>query len=224
MVLNGLCEEIVQSTHGCLGCAVVDLDTGLPLAWAVHPDSPIDSAAMEAMSVASVPHFRGRTIWQLELELAGAGKSQAGFVHEIQTTTMDSHHFMSLVPDMADTLLILITSRSASLGMGWVALRQALERIRTLHAEETGEAPAAPAHRRRRPHRRPRRAPSRSRSCPIRNGAAGGDGECGAAAPPSSDEADLDHGPPIRGLALITAQCAPGASRPKRSRWGAGAP
>lgn len=146
MNLDDLCQGIVTEVNGCLGCAVVDLDTGLLMAMDVVPGSSLNPAAMEYLSVASVDYFRGRTVWQLELEMsAGAGASQTGFVREIQTTTSDMHHFMAVVPGWESTLFILVTRKTANLGMGWIAMRQALRQIAALHeGQGRGAGPQNP--------------------------------------------------------------------------------
>ena len=149
MRLRELCERIVADVDGCLGCAVVDLTTGLPLAMNVVPGTLLSPAAMEVMSAASVDYFRGRTVWQLELAMtegAAEAESAAGFVREIQTTTEETYHFMSVVPGREDTLLILITDKTANLGLGWIAMRQALARIGDVDAGDLpGNSAPAPA-------------------------------------------------------------------------------
>lgn len=145
MRLRDLCDGIVADVDGCLGCAVVDLTTGLPLAMQVVPGTLLSAPAMEVMSAASVDYFRGRTIRQLQHAMSGGTPEAAatdGFVREIQTTTEDTYHFMSVVPGREDTLLILITDKTANLGLGWIAMRQALARIREVDA---GDLPATPA-------------------------------------------------------------------------------
>lgn len=140
MRLRELCDGIIADVDGCLGCAVVDLTTGLPLAMQVVPGTVLNAAALEVMSAAGADYFRGRTVWQLETAMSGG--SAVGFVREIQTTTEDTFHFMSVVPEREDTLLILITDKMANLGLGWIAMRQALERVREVDA---GDLPAIPA-------------------------------------------------------------------------------
>ena len=149
MRLRELCEGIVADVDGCLGCAVVDLTTGLPLAMKVVPGTLLSPDAMEVMSAASVDYFRGRTVWQLELAMTeGAPQpdSVAGFVREIQTTTEDTYHFMSVVPGREDTLLILITDKTANLGLGWIAMRQALARIVEVDPGDLPAQAAQPPH------------------------------------------------------------------------------
>lgn len=127
--LENVCTEIVHQVNGALGCAVVDLMSGLPLA--VHHAVPyftqtfIDNAA--AMSVEM---FRGRgisTVEQLMSEQRGEECKHA--IEEIQMTTKVTHHFMVQVPGKPNAMALLVTDRKANLGSGWSALRGALEKI-----------------------------------------------------------------------------------------------
>lgn len=161
MKLDDLCGETLKEVRGCLGCAAVDLETGLPLAMQVVPGSLLTPSAMEAFAVASVDYFTNRTIWQLELEMSGGAAASGppeSFVREIQTATEATYHFMAVVPGWEGTLLILITDKTTNLGMGWVSMRQALERIRELREQERREAPPAVAMH---PQPAPFQAPSR---------------------------------------------------------------
>ncbi len=130
MRLQELCEEIVDDVDGALACALVDLNTGLPLASMIAPGGLLNSASMEAISAAGGDYFRGRTMRRLEREMSPGEESRSSFVEEIQTTTEDTYHFMSVVPGQEDTLMILITDKSANLGLGWISMREALARLR----------------------------------------------------------------------------------------------
>ena len=142
MQLQELCEQTVADVDGCLGCSVVDLETGLPLGIKVAPRSIFGQEAMELMSAAGADYFRGRMVWQLELAMMG-GQSASSFVQEIQTTTEHTSIFMSVVPGRDDTLLVLITDKAANLGLGRIAMRQALARI--VGDGESGARPAGEA-------------------------------------------------------------------------------
>lgn len=143
MRLRDLCDGIIADVDGCLGCAVVDLTTGLPLAMQVVPGTLLNPVALEVMSAAGADYFRGRAVWQLETAMSG-GAAGAGFVREIQTTTEDTYHFMSIVPGREDTLLILITDKAANLGLGWIAMRQALARVSEVDPGDLPVLPHAP--------------------------------------------------------------------------------
>ena len=125
MSLQDICEETVDDVEGCLGCAVVDLETGLPLAMDVAGGALVNQDAMELLAAASAEYFRGPMVWQLQLTVS-AGEQAADFVHEIQTTTEDTYNFMSVVPGRESTALVLILDKAANLGLGRISMRQML--------------------------------------------------------------------------------------------------
>ena len=128
--LQDICEEIVDNVDGALGCALVDLTTGLPLALDVKPDSLLNASSMELMSAAGGTYFQDN-LASRELSAIDDGTAHArDFAQEIQTTTEDIYNFMSLVPGEQLELLILITDRrNSNLGLGWMAMRQALQLV-----------------------------------------------------------------------------------------------
>ena len=138
MTLQELCEGIVDDVDGALACALVDLGTGLPLASRIAPGGLLNPASVEAISAAGADYFRGRAMGRLEREMSTGGESQSSFVEEIQTTTEDTYHFMSVVPGRQNTLMILITDKSANLGLGWISMREALARVREDDGSESG--------------------------------------------------------------------------------------
>ena len=134
---------------GALGCALVDLTTGLPLALDVKPNSLLDAAAMELMSVAGVTYFTASSRMPFDEQSdPGGGLSAADSVQEIQATTEETYHFISLVPGDERELLILIVDRHATnLGLSWMSMRQAralMEKASTNGASEGSSADAAP--------------------------------------------------------------------------------
>ncbi len=140
--VQDICEEIVDNVEGALGCALVDLGTGLPLALDVKPGSLVNAAAMELMSAAGVTYFRA---YARKPNSVGDGPNRENVVQEIQATTVDTYHFMSVVPGEDQQLLILISEREASnLGLAWMAMRQALDMIGKAEdngADDTADAP-----------------------------------------------------------------------------------
>lgn len=128
MRLQDICEEIMEDVDGALGCALVDLGTGLPLAMTVTSDELLASGAMETLSAAGTDYFRGEVNHQLQTAMGGDPDDE-GFVEEIQTTTDETYHFMCVVPGNRQTVLLLITDKTTNLGLGWVAVRRALRRI-----------------------------------------------------------------------------------------------
>ena len=153
--MQGICEELVDDVDGVLGCALVDLVTGLPMALDVKPESVLTEEAMMTLFAAAVSYF-------VESSVAPGG-SQRSFgaghldsdVREVQTTTKSTFHFMSLVPGVEQELLVLVIDRNrSSLGLGWMALRRAMDKVQGLEA-----APSAPPAAARATARFPQRSP-----------------------------------------------------------------
>ena len=142
--LQELCDGIVDDVDGALACALVDLETGLPLASTIAPGGILNPVSMEAIAAAGADYFRGKAVRRLEGAMSTPGESGSSFVTEIQTTTEDTYHFMSVVPGQANTLMILITDKTANLGLGWISMREALARVMDDDGEPLGQIGAFP--------------------------------------------------------------------------------
>ena len=127
--LDKICKDIVSAVEGALGCAVVDLETGLVIG--VHHSVPyFTQTYVEAVAAAAVNMFRGRGISNIEELLAKQrGEKVEKSIREVQMTTTGTFHFMAVVPGHDNALTVLITDRKANLGAGWAALRGAMEDI-----------------------------------------------------------------------------------------------
>jgi len=125
MSLNDTLRKLVDDVDGALACAVVDLSSGLMLG--AHHNVPyFTQAYVDAVAAAAVDMFRGKTISTVEKLLAAQrGSEVSKSIKEVQMTTDGTFHFMTLVEGKEDALLVLITNRSANLGMGWTAVRRA---------------------------------------------------------------------------------------------------
>ena len=136
---NDVCGQIVERMDGALGCALVDLATGLPLALDAKSDSLITTTALEMISAAAVACFSGGAGGQSGPDSGvNPGASRENAPLQIQVTTEFTYNFMSLVPGDDGVLLVLITTRGDSnLGLGWMAMRQALHHLSNLHDDRT---------------------------------------------------------------------------------------
>jgi hypothetical protein len=115
--------------NDALGCAVVDLSSGLLLAVS-HNVPYFTQSYLDAVAAAAVDMFRGGTIGTVEDLLTNArGKEVRNMIREVQMTTEGTYHFMSIVPGKDNSLVVLITGKKANLGMGWSSLRNALPKI-----------------------------------------------------------------------------------------------
>jgi hypothetical protein len=130
--LEDVCVALTQEVNEALGVAVVDISSGLMLAVA-HKVPYFTQSYLDAVAAAAVDMFRGKTISNVEKLLSATrGREVKHLVQEIQMTTESTFHFMALVPDKPQCLTVLITSKRANLGMGWLALRRALSAIAPL--------------------------------------------------------------------------------------------
>jgi hypothetical protein len=121
--LDDITREIHTSVAGALGCAVVDLSSGLLLSVS-HNVSYFSQTFVEAAAAAAVDIFKGKNITAVESLLGNQrGQTLENSIKEIQMTTQSTFHFMSVIPDKPNTLLVLITSKDSSLGMGWASIR-----------------------------------------------------------------------------------------------------
>ncbi len=130
--INSICGDVVKQVDAALGCAVVDLDSGLLLGVA-HNIPYFTQSYLDAVAAAAVDMFRGRNVQAVEDMIANMrGNNKTQLIKEVQMTTENTFHFMAVVPDKPNALVVLITSKKVNLGMGWVAVRQSLVKIAPL--------------------------------------------------------------------------------------------
>ncbi|MEN8215191.1 MAG: hypothetical protein ABFS56_02210 [Pseudomonadota bacterium] len=130
--INEICAEIVNDVDSALGCAVVDLNTGLLLA--VHHNVPyFTQSYLDTVAAAAVDMMRGKNVRAIEDMLSNMrGTEEQHLIEEIQMSTLKTYHFMAVVPKKPSALVVLITSRKANLGMGWSAVRRSLPKLAPL--------------------------------------------------------------------------------------------
>ena len=58
-----------------------------------------------------------------------SGREVSKTIKEVQMSTDRTYHFMTTLPEKKDALLVLITDRSANLGMGWMKLRSTAPKV-----------------------------------------------------------------------------------------------
>ncbi|MDQ6962594.1 MAG: hypothetical protein Q9M28_08715 [Mariprofundaceae bacterium] len=129
MSLNDILRDLVNDIDGALGCSVVDLTSGMVLA--VHHNVPyFTQSFIDAAGAAGVDIFRGRNVTAVERMLASQrGEAPDYHTYEMQMTSKNCYHFMTIIPDRPNSLLVLVTSTSTNLGMGWASLRRSLPEI-----------------------------------------------------------------------------------------------
>ncbi len=129
MDINDICGQIVQGMNTALGCAVVDLNSGLLLGVS-HKVPYFTASYLDAAAAAAVDMVRGRTVTAIEQMISNIrGKEDNMMIEEIQITTKSTYHFLAVIPEKPNSMVVLITSRKANLGMGWSAIRMALPKL-----------------------------------------------------------------------------------------------
>lgn len=132
MNINDICADIVRGVDSALGCAVVDLNSGLLLGVS-HNIPYFTQSYLDAVAAAAVDMFRGRTVSAVEDMIGNMrGTTKKHLIKEVQMTTENTYHFMMIVPDKLDALVILITSKKANLGMGWSSIRTSAPKLTPL--------------------------------------------------------------------------------------------
>lgn len=129
MDIQTVCEDVVTETEGALGCLAIDLDTGLVLASAHPPDAAMDEAEIESALRYAIEMFRGRFIDRFMRSMLTDRKSAAGFVREAQVTTDSSYLFIATIPGWENGAVVLAAQKTLTLGLAWMAVHQAQERI-----------------------------------------------------------------------------------------------
>ncbi|ALG67485.1 hypothetical protein [Beggiatoa leptomitoformis] len=130
--INDICSEIVRNVDGALGCAVVDLNSGLLLGVS-HNVPYFTQSYLDAVAAAAVDMFRGRTVTAVEDMISNMrGSPKKHMIKEVQMTTDNTMHFMIVIPDKPNSLVVLVTSKKVNLGMGWSSLRMAIPKLNPL--------------------------------------------------------------------------------------------
>jgi len=124
--INDICRNIVEDVDEALAVTVVDLGTGLLLGY--HHDVPgFSDRYLDMLAAAATDMFRGKNVSQIEKQLSSLHDREIhNTIQEAQLTTLHTYHFMAVIPDKPDMLVILITSKDANRGLGWAGLRSAL--------------------------------------------------------------------------------------------------
>lgn len=142
MDMQNACREIITEVDGSLGCIVIDTQTGLTVAAASRPGAALNTTMMDLLSIIGTNMFCGQMIRRFEEALDRTKSSGVSFVREVQMTTAQTNQFMSAIPGWSGGLLVLITDKSVSLGLGWMAVHRV---VKHLGAPSAAPSPAADA-------------------------------------------------------------------------------
>jgi CheY-like chemotaxis protein len=123
--LDVACERVVNAVEGAVACVVIDLQTGTLLG--VHDRHGASPDHHDTVANATVDLFLGANPSCFECMVheppRGAAAGSASF-EEVQLTSRHGLHFAKTLRS-GRAVVLLITSRSTSLGMGWATVRSA---------------------------------------------------------------------------------------------------
>jgi hypothetical protein len=125
MTVVDVCRKVVDNMNDGLACAIVDVNTGMLLG--VHHLVPhFTTDYLDAVAAASVEMFSGRTVKRIEQLLSSmSGVPVQESFEEIFTSSPRVFHFMKLIREK-QVIIILVTRKSVSQGMGWASLRNSV--------------------------------------------------------------------------------------------------
>jgi hypothetical protein len=127
--IDSICREVLGDVDGAIACATVDVNTGLMLGSA-HNVPNFSQQYLDAVAAASVEMFNGKNVKAVEKLLSSQrDKPASNSIKEMQMTTDGTFHFMAIIPEKPNVLVVLVTTKKANLGMGWVAVRAALSEV-----------------------------------------------------------------------------------------------
>jgi hypothetical protein len=136
--LDDVMASVVDEVDGALGCAVADLRTGALLGVA-HRVPYFTEEYLNAVAAAAVEMFRGSTVRHVEdLISAKRGVPSERLIVEMQMTTRHTIHFMMVLPNHRQAVVVLITNHETSLGMGWASTRRSVLEIEPILDELGG--------------------------------------------------------------------------------------
>lgn len=120
------CQRVVTLVEGGVACGVIELQSSRLLG--IHNVRDTSGTHDELVAEATVDLFRGPNVSRLEamlLEPRGDQDAAEHVLEEVQLTSRHHHHFAKTL-EGGRAVILLVTKRSTSLGMGWAQLRAAI--------------------------------------------------------------------------------------------------
>ena len=129
MSLKEICQSVYDEVNGAIAVAVVDVSSGMALE-VYHRVDHFNQDYIDLVSAAAVDMFRGKNVSKVEEKLANQRRKPLSHsIQEVQMTTDGTLHFMTILPEKKDILALLVTTKKASVGMGWSSLRKSIPEI-----------------------------------------------------------------------------------------------
>ena len=143
MNAQDVCNEVMRNTEGGLDCLLVNMQTGRILAFADHPAAALPHNEIEQTIKLCGDLFHGELIDSFSQSLRTDNEPSTEFVQEAQVTTASTCQFFAAVPSWNGAAIMLIVEGSMSIGLGWLAVRQARERLTQFQPSDVSTALAS---------------------------------------------------------------------------------
>jgi Domain of unknown function (DUF4388) len=119
------CDRVVRLVPGGVACALVELQSGILLGLASSGD--LDDTQKQLLAGATVDLFRGPNVARMEgvVQQRGDAEPAEHSFEELQLTSKENLYFAKTLKGGRGVIL-LVTKRSTSLGMGWAQLKAAI--------------------------------------------------------------------------------------------------
>ena len=140
MDVQSICRDVIDTLDGSLGCVLADTETGLPLAAEYRDGADMNETMITLVSHVGFDLFHGKLVRNFERTLSRNRGAPDGFVREVQLTTRTTYQFMSAVPGWDQVIFILVTNKKVSLGMGLLAVHDAVRQLVEASARTTAPA------------------------------------------------------------------------------------
>jgi hypothetical protein len=130
--IDDACKRIVESVDGAVACGVVELGTGTLLGG--HESSDGNVVLGEVVASATMGLFRGPNADRIERMMSrqrGMSEDDHDSFQEVHVTSEHAFHFAKTLQD-GRAALLLVTSKTTNIGMGWAQLKAALPEVEPL--------------------------------------------------------------------------------------------
>ena len=130
--IDEACQNIAKETSGGIACGVVDLDTGMLLG--VYNNAGYSQSLNEIVAAACMDMFRGSNVNRVHQAVRshrGIPENGEHYFEEIHVSSRNNYHFMKTIAG-GKAVMVLVTSRSTNIGMGWAMLKAMKSRVEPL--------------------------------------------------------------------------------------------
>ena len=120
------CERIVNAVDGALACALIELGTRAVIG--IHDNLGFSPEQRDALAAATIDVLRGTNASRIESMMRpspGRARSDEPGFDEVQLTSRHTYHFAKTLGS-GRAVILLVTTRGTSLGMGWAHVRAAI--------------------------------------------------------------------------------------------------